>query len=279
MAIRKSKPVTPGRRHRSDMRWNDVLTTDKPEKSLLAKGVFKRQGRNNTGRITVRHRGGGEKRKLRIIDWKRDKRGIEATVVSIQYDPMRTANIALLQYTDGEKRYILAPDELKVGDIIKAGEDAQVKAGNALPLSKIPVGIAIHNIELRPGKGAQLVRAAGGAAIIQSKEDEFVTVQFPSKEVRLILGKAYATIGQVGNSDWKLISLGKAGRKRHMGWRPEVRGTAMHPADHPHGGGEGRSGIGLKAPKSPWGKRVQGVKTRTKKKYSNKFIVKDRRKK
>jgi len=279
MAIRTSKPVTPGRRHRSDMRWSDVITKEKPEKSLLAKGVFKRQGRNNSGRITVRHRGGGEKRKLRIIDWKRDKRNIEAKVIAIEYDPMRTANIALLQYTDGEKRYILSPDELKVGDTIKAGEDAQVKAGNALPLAKIPVGIAIHNIELRPGKGAQLVRAAGGAAIIQSKEENFVTVQFPSKEVRLILAKAYATIGQVGNVDWKLISLGKAGRKRHMGWRPEVRGTAMNPADHPHGGGEGRSGVGMKAPKSPWGKRVQGVKTRLKKKYSNKFIVKDRRKK
>lgn len=276
MALRVSKPVTPGRRHRTDMDFKAVLTVSKPQKSLLAKGIYKRQGKNNQGRITVRHRGGGVKRKLRLIDWKRDKREVTAVVSSIEYDPMRSANIALLTYADGEKNYILAPEGLKVGDTLLASENAELKAGNALPLSKIPVGIPIHNIEIQPGKGAQLIRSAGSAALIQSKEGKFATVQLPSREVRLIAVEAYATIGQVGNVEWKTMSLGKAGRKRLMGWRPEVRGTAMHPNNHPHGGGEGRSGVGLKAPKSPWGKRL-GKKTRSRRKYSNKFIVKDRR--
>lgn len=276
MALRVSKPVTPGRRHRTDLDFKAVLTASKPEKSLLAKGIFKRQGKNNQGRITVRHRGGGVKRKLRIIDWKRNKREIAAIVSTIEYDPMRTANIALLTYPDGEKRYILAPEGMKVGDSIMSSETAELKPGNALPLSKIPVGIPIHNIEIQPGRGGQLIRSAGSAALIQSKESGMVTIQLPSKEVRLIPAKAYATIGQVGNIEWKTMSFGKAGRRRLMGWRPEVRGTAMHPNNHPHGGGEGRSGVGLKAPKSPWGKRL-GKKTRSRRKYSNKYLVKDRR--
>ncbi|MBI5151752.1 MAG: 50S ribosomal protein L2 [Candidatus Pacebacteria bacterium] len=276
MALKVSRPVTPGRRHRADLDNKAVLTTGKPQKSLLMKGVYKRQGRNNTGSITVRHRGGGVKRKLRMIDWKREKREVPAVVNTIEYDPMRTANIALLTYKDGEKRYILAPDGLKVGDVITTGESAELRPGNALPLSKIPVGVAIHNIELQPGKGAQLIRAAGAAALIQSKEGKFVTIQLPSKEVRLVNANGYATIGQVGNAEWKTVSLGKAGRSRLMGWRPTVRGTAMHPNNHPHGGGEGRSGVGLKAPKSPWGKRL-GKKTRSRRKYSNAYIVKDRR--
>ena len=276
MALRVSRPYTPGRRHRSDMDFKAVLTASTPEKSLLAKGIFKRQGRNNTGRITVRHRGGGVKRKLRVIDWKRDKRGVEGVVTSVEYDPMRTANIALITYKDGEKRYILSPEGLSVGDKILAAETAELKVGNALPISKIPVGIAIHNIEIQPGKGGKLIRSAGTAALVQSKEGKFATIQLPSKEVRLINIESYATIGQVGNVEWKTMLLGKAGRSRLMGWRPEVRGVAMHPNNHPHGGGEGRSGIGLKAPKSPWGKRL-GKKPRSKRKYSNTYIMKDRR--
>lgn len=271
--IKKSKGVTPGTRHRSDLQLKGVLTKKSPEKSLLAKGVYKRQGRNNTGKITVRHRGGGEKRHLRIIDWKREKAGIPATVAAVEYDPMRSANIALVIYKDGEKRYILCPDGLKVGTVIVSGPEAEVNIGNTLPLEKIPVGMPIHNIELRPKKGAQLVRSAGVSAIIQSKEGKFVTILMPSKKLRLVLGTCVATIGQVGNIEWKMVSLGKAGRKRHMGWRPEVRGTAQHPDSHPHGGGEGRSGIGLKAAKTPWGKRFRGVKTRSRRKYSNKYIV------
>jgi large subunit ribosomal protein L2 len=278
MAVRKSRPTSPGRRHRSDLVFRDVLTAGtRPEKSLLAKGVFKRQGRDNKGHISVRHRGGGEKRKLRIIDWKRDKRGISATVMSIQYDPMRTANLALLLYKDGEKRYILAPEGLVVGEILMAGTDIEIKTGNAMPLKQIPVGMPIHNIEMLPGKGAQLVRTAGTAALIQSKEGKLVTIQMPSKEIRLVPADSYATIGQLGNADWKTVSMGKAGRRRHMGWRPVVRGIAMHPDAHPHGGGEGRSGIGLKSAKSRWGKRIRGVKTRSKKLYSKKYIVRDRR--
>lgn len=271
--IKKSQPKTAGTRHRTDLYTKDVLTKKTPEKSLVAKGIFKRQGRNNTGRITVRHRGGGEKRHLRIIDWKRNKAGILATVVAIEYDPMRSANIALLHYKNGEKTYILAPDGLKVGTVLSSGPEAEVQVGNALPLEKIPVGMPIHNIELRPGKGAQMVRSAGTAAIVQSKEGKFVTILLPSKRLRLVLATCLATIGQVGNIEWKMVSLGKAGRRRHMGWRPEVRGTAQHPDSHPHGGGEGRSGVGLKAPKTPWGKRFMGVKTRSSRKYSNKYIV------
>lgn len=277
MALRVSRPTNPGRRHRSDLDWKGVITEAGSEKSLLMKGVYKRQGRNNTGKITVRHRGGGEKRKLRIIDWRRAKRGVLATVMAIHYDPMRSANLALLQYKDGEKAYILAPEGLEVGQMVSSGDQAELKVGNALPLSMIPVGMPIHNIEVAPGKGAQLVRSAGGAALIQSKEGKQVIVQMPSREVRVLPAGAYATIGQVGNVEWKIVSMGKAGRRRHMGWRPVVRGIAMHPNDHPHGGGEGRSGIGLKSAKSRWGKRIRGVKTRDRKKYSNKFILKDRR--
>ena len=274
--IRKAKPTTPSRRHRSDQDFS-LLSKSGPERSLLAKGIFKRQGRNSSGRITVRHRGGGVKRKLRIIDWKRKKRDIPGLVKALEYDPMRSAHIALIYYPDGEKTYILAPDGLRVGDKIETGENAEIKPGNALPLKNIPIGMAIHNLELRSGKGAQLVRSAGVAALIQSKEGKYVTVQLPSKELRLINAECLATIGQVGNVEWKTISLGKAGRRRHMGWRPAVRGTAQHPGSHPHGGGEGRSGVGMKYPKSPWGKHALGKKTRKKKKYSNKWIVRDRR--
>ncbi|HAV15298.1 MAG TPA: 50S ribosomal protein L2 [Candidatus Pacebacteria bacterium] len=277
MAIRTLKATSPGTRHQINIDLRGVLTAGKPEKSLLAKGTYKRQGRNNQGKITVRHRGGGVKRKLRMIDWKRNKRDMKASVTTIEYDPMRTANIALITYADGEKRYIIAPEGLKVGDVVMSGEKAELKPGNALPLSMIPVGMPIHNIEIRPGKGAQLVRSAGGAALIQSKEGEFTTLQMPSKETRLIRSISYATIGQIGNVEWKTVSFGKAGRRRLLGWRPVVRGTAMNPRSHPHGGGEGRSGIGMKSAKSMWGKRIRGVKTRNKKKYSNTFITKDRR--
>ncbi len=276
MALKVYKPTSPGKRHRQDLDGS-VITKKGPEKSLLAKGVYKRQGKNSSGKITVRHRGGGVKRKLRIIDFKRNKVGIAATVLAIEYDPMRSSNLALLQYGDGEKRYILAPEGLKVGDSVMSGETAEVKVGNALPLSKIPVGQPVHNIELRPGKGAQLIRSAGTAALIQSKEGEFVTIQMPSKELRLILGSCIATIGQVGNIEWKTVKFGKAGRLRLMGWRPTVRGTAQNPNSHPHGGGEGRSGVGMKYPKTPWGKHAHGTKTRNKKKYSRRMIVRDRR--
>ncbi len=258
--LKHARPTTPGRRNRIDL--VSEVTAGSPEKALLAKGVFKRQGRNNTGKITVRHRGGGVKRKLRLIDWKRKKRGVPGIINAIEYDPMRSANIALVYYSDGEKAYILAPVGLNVNDTVMAGDEAEIKVGNALPLSKIPVGMPIHNIELKPGKGAQMVRTAGGAALIQSKDEKTVTIQLPSKEVRLINATCLATIGQVGNLDWKNTSLGKAGRKRLMGWRPSVRGTAQHPGSHPHGGGEGRSGIGMKYPKTPWGKHALGKKTR-----------------
>mgnify|MGYP005838918623 CR=1 FL=1 len=275
MPVIKRKPTTPGRRGRVDLDLSAVLTASKPEKALLAKGLFKRQGRNNQGKITVRHRGGGARRKLRKIDWRREKIGVPAKVVSIEYDPMRTANIALLHYADGEKRYILAPEGLKVGDMLSSGPEAERKVGNALPLSKIPVGTPIHAIEIQSGKGAQMIRSAGTAALIQSKDEKTVIVQLPSREIRMFKADAIATIGQVGNTDIKNVQLGKAGRRRHMGWRPSVRGTAMHPNNHPHGGGEGRSGIGLKAAKSPWGKRLF-KKTRSKRK-TNKMIIKDRR--
>ncbi len=274
--LRKATPTTPGRRNRVDL-INPELSKEGPVKSLLMKGTYKRQGKNNTGKITVRHRGGGVKRKLRVIDWKRNKFGIPAVVKSIEYDPMRSANIALLYYADGEKSYIVAPMGLKVDDTLMSGEEAEIKTGNALPLGKIPVGMPIHNIEIRQGKGAQLVRGAGTAALIQSKEGKFVTIQLPSRELRLVSVTCLATIGQVGNVDWKNRNLGKAGRKRLLGIRPTVRGTAQHPGSHPHGGGEGRSGVGLKHPKTPWGKPALGKKTRKKSKYSNKFIVQDRR--
>jgi len=277
MAIKVLRPTTPGRRHASVL-VNETLTTDKPLKSLT---TFKRKinGRNNAGKITIRHRGGAQKRKLRLIDFKRDKREIPGKVSTIEYDPNRTANIALIVYPDGEKRYILAPDGLHVGKQIMAGEAAEIEVGNALPLKNIPIGTAIHNIEIQPGKGGKMVRGAGTAAYIQSKEEKFVSVLLPSKEVRLIPLDAYATIGQVSNQERKEISLGKAGRKRHMGWRPTVRGIAMAPNAHPHGGGEGRSGIGMKAPKTPWGKKALGKKTRSKRQYSNQYIVKDKRQK
>ena len=270
------KPITPGRRNRIDVD-RAHLHDGGPEKSLLVAGHKKRQGRGYKGHVTVRHRGGGVKKRLRMIDWKRDKAGVVGRVERIEYDPMRSADIALIIYTDGDKRYMLAPDGLAVGAQVVAGETAEIKVGNALPLKKIPVGTPIHNLEMRPGRGAQIVRGAGTAALIQSKEGEFATVLLPSKEIRLINSDCFATIGQVGNVDWKNRSLGKAGRKRLMGIRPTVRGTAQHPGSHPHGGGEGRSGIGLKYPKTPWGKHALGVKTRQKKKRSGKYIVRDRR--
>ena len=275
--LRRKKPTTSGTRHQVVVN-RDQLHSGQPEKSLLVKGHKKRQGRGAGGRITVRHRGGGVKKRLRLIDWKRDKTDISGRVERIEYDPMRNANIALIIYIDGEKRYILAPDDLKIDDQIMAGPQAEVKLGNALPLKKIPVGVHIHNLEMRQGRGAQIVRGAGTAALIQSKEGNDVLVQLPSKEIRLINGDCYATIGQVGNQDWKNRKIGKAGRKRLMGIRPTVRGTAQHPGSHPHGGGEGRSGVGMKYPKTPWGKHALGTKTRQKSKPSTKWIIKDRRK-
>ena len=277
MTLRISKPTSAGKRHRSDYIFSEVITKKQPEKSLLKGRKKKTGGRNYSGKITIRHHGGGNKRLLRNIDFRRDKVGIPGIVRAIEYDPNRRANIALIYYTDGEKRYILAPTKLEIGEKIMSGESAELKVGNALPLRNIPVGMPIHNIELVPKKGGKLVRGAGTAAFIQSKEGKFATVLLPSKEQRLIHAECLATIGQVGNEEWKTISLGKAGRKRHMGIRPSVRGVAMHPGAHPHGGGEGRSGIGMKSPKSPWGKRTLGKKTRKKRKYSSQFIVKDRR--
>ncbi len=248
-----------------------------PEKSLLAPGHFKRQGRGFKGHVTVRHRGGGVKKRLRLLDWKREKHNVPGIVQRIEYDPARSANIALIFYKDGEKRYIICPDGLVAGQEVISGESIEVKTGNALPLKNIPIGLPIHNVETRCGKGAQLVRGAGTAALVQSKEGGFVTILLPSKEVRLINAECFATIGQVGNQDWKNKKIGKAGRKRLMGIRPSVRGTAQHPNSHPHGGGEGRSGVGMKYPKTPWGKHALGKKTRNKKKTTNKYIVKDRR--
>jgi len=272
--FKKYKPVTPGRRNRLDI--SDEFLAVKEEKKLLTI-LPKHSGRNTSGKITVRHQGGRQKRFLRKIDFKREKREISARVVSIEYDPNRSANIALLFYKDGEKRYILAPKGLKIGDWVQAGEKADFKVGNALPLKKIPLGMAIHNLELTIGKGAQIVRGAGTAAFIQSREKGMAVIKLPSGELRRINVNCYATIGQVGNIHVKDIKLGKAGRKRLLGIRPSVRGVAMHPGAHPHGGGEGRSGIGMPSPKSPWGKKTLGKKTRKKKKYSDKYIVKDRR--
>lgn len=274
--LKKHKPTTPGTRNKVSLDRSQ-LHKGGPEKSLVAKGHKKRQGRGYRGHITVRHRGGGVKKKMRIIDWKRRKRGMAGRVERIEYDPMRSANIALIVYPDGEKCYILAPSKVERGDKIEAGPEVEIKPGNALPLSKIPVGIPVHNIEMRPGKGAQLVRGAGTVAYIQAKENKYATIQLPSKELRLINLKCYATIGHVGNQAWQSRKLGKAGRKRLMGIRPTVRGTAQHPGSHPHGGGEGRSGVGMIHPKTPWGKCAR-CNTRSRKK-SNKFIVRDRRKK
>ena len=273
MAIKVYKPTTPGRRGMTVTDYSG-LSKVAPEKSLL-RPLKKHAGRNNTGRITVRHHGGGNKQKYRIIDFKRDKEG-KATVLNLQYDPNRSANIALIQYEDGEKRYILAPNGLKAGHAIMTGPDADILPGNCLPIANIPVGETIHCIELYPGKGAQLVRAAGVAAQLMAKENGMAQIRLPSGEVRLVRENCKATIGQVGNTDWANIQIGKAGRKRHMGWRPTVRGSVMNPCDHPHGGGEGKSPVGRPGPVTPWGKPALGYKTRKTKNRTDKFIVKRR---
>ncbi len=272
--LKKARPTSSGVRHRLDVVQN--TTTQKPEKKLTH-ALKKNSGRNAHGHITTRHRGGGVKRRYRVIDFKRTKRDIDARVMSLEYDPNRSATIALIMYRDGEKRYILAPDGLSVDMTVTSGESAEPKVGNQLPLKKIPIGMPIHNIEIKPGAGAQLARSAGTAALIQSREGGNVTIKLPSGEVRLLKEGCFATIGQVSNLDHKNRQIGKAGRRRHMGWRPSVRGVAQHPGSHPHGGGEGRSGIGMPGPKTPWGKPALGKKTRNKYKYSNKFIIKDRR--
>ena len=274
MAIKKYKPTSPARRFMSVSAFEEI-TANSPERSLLGK-VKKNGGRNNAGRMTVRHQGGGNTRKYRIIDFKRTKDGIPARVASIEYDPNRSANIALLVYKDGEKRYILAPYGLNVNDTLFSGADADIKVGNALPISAIPVGTLIHNIELTPGKGGQLVRSAGNAAQLMAKEGAYAQVRLPSGEVRMISLNCRATIGQVGNLDYENISIGKAGRKRHMGIRPTVRGVVMNPCDHPHGGGEGKSPIGRPGPVTPWGKPTLGYKTRAKKNKTDKYIIKRR---
>ncbi len=272
MAIKRFKPITPGTRQKTVSSFSEI-TTSKPEKSLLATKNHS-GGRNNTGRITVRHIGGGNRNKYRIIDFKRNKDNIPAKVATIEYDPNRTAYIALLHYVDGEKRYILAPVGLNVGDTIISGENADIKAGNALPLSAIPVGTLVHNVEMQPGNGGQLVRTAGASAQLMAKEGKYATLKMPSGEMRMILLTCKATIGQVGNLDHELVSLGKAGRKRHMGVKPTVRGVVMNPNDHPHGGGEGKSPVGMPSPVTPWGKPTLGYKTRKHNKASNRFIVK-----
>ena len=277
MAIKTYKPTTPSRRHMTVSAFEGIDKKAKPERSLT-ENLKKNAGRNSYGRITVRHRGGGNKKKYRIIDFKRNKDGT-ATVINLQYDPNRSANIALIQYEDGEKRYILAPVNLKAGHKIMTGPDADILPGNCLPIANIPVGEMIHNIELYPGKGAQLVRAAGVAAQLMAKENGMAQVRLPSGEVRYIRENCKATIGQVGNTDWANIQIGKAGRKRHMGWRPTVRGSVMNPNDHPHGGGEGKSPVGRPGPVTPWGKPAMGYKTRKGKNPTNKFIVKRRNEK
>ena len=276
MAIKNYKAITNGLRGKSTLD-NAEITKTSPEKSLLVT-KNKTTGRNNSGKITVRHRGGGVKRKYRLIDFKRIKDGITAKVVGIEYDPNRSANIALITYKDGEKSYILAPKGLNVGDIVESGENADIKVGNALPIMNIPVGTVIHNIELRPGKGGQLARSAGASAQILGREDKYVLIRLASGETRKILGTCRATIGVVGNEDYELVNIGKAGRKRHMGIRPTVRGSVMNPNDHPHGGGEGRAPIGRSGPMTPWGKPALGLKTRKNKKASDKFIVTRRKK-
>ncbi|MBQ1812835.1 MAG: 50S ribosomal protein L2 [Bacilli bacterium] len=274
MPVRNYKPTTASRRKMSTL-VNDEITKTTPEKSLVVT-VKKNAGRNNQGKITVRHQGGGVKRKYRIIDFKRNKLDVEGTVSAIEYDPNRTANIALISYKDGEKRYIIAPNGLKVGDVIVSSENADIKVGNALPLVNIPVGTVIHNIEMRPLKGGQLCRSAGSSAQILGREGNYVLIRLTSGETRKILGVCKATVGEVGNLDKELVKLGKAGRKRHMGIRPTVRGSVMNPNDHPHGGGEGRAPIGRSGPMTPWGKPALGMKTRKNRKTSTKFIVKRR---
>ena len=276
MGIKKFKPTSPSRRHMTVSTFEEI-TTSTPEKSLLAP-LTRKAGRNNQGKITVRHHGGGHKRKYRIIDFKRNKDGVVGRVATIEYDPNRSANIALINYADGEKRYILAPLNLKVGDEIVSGADADIKIGNALPLENIPVGTTIHNIELKPGKGGQLVRAAGASAQLLGRDGDFVIVRLSSGETRRIHNNCRATIGQVGNLDHELINIGKAGRSRWLGHRPTVRGSVMNPNDHPHGGGEGRAPIGRKAPVTPWGKPALGLKTRKKKNKSDQYIIRRRKK-
>ncbi len=274
MGIKRYKPYTPSRRHMTSSTFEEI-TKSTPEKSLVVH-LKKHSGRNAQGKITVRHKGGGSKIKYRLIDFKRNKDGIPAKVTAIEYDPNRTANIALLVYADGEKRYILAPYGLQVGDSVMNGSEAEVRVGNAIPMKNIPVGAQIHNIEMKPGKGGQLVRSAGNVAQLMAKEGKYATVKLPSGEMRMVSLECKATIGQVGNIDSELIKVGKAGRKRHMGIRPTVRGSVMNPNDHPHGGGEGRAPIGRPSPMTPWGKPALGYKTRKKKKASDKLIVRRR---
>ena len=274
MGIKTYNPYTPSRRHMTGSDFSEI-TKSTPEKSLLV-SLQKQSGRNNQGKITVRHRGGGSRRKYRIIDFKRKKDDIQATVIGIEYDPNRTANIALICYADGEKAYILAPEGLKVGAKIMNGENAEVRVGNCLPLSAIPVGTMVHNIELYPGKGGQLVRSAGNGAQLMAKEGKYATLRLPSGEMRMVPIICRASIGVVGNGDHNLVNIGKAGRKRHMGIRPTVRGSVMNPNDHPHGGGEGKTSIGRPGPCTPWGKPALGLKTRKKNKQSNKYIVRRR---
>ena len=274
MGIKTYNPYTPSRRHMTGLDFTDV-TKSTPEKSLTT-SLKKTAGRNNQGKITVRHRGGGVRRKYRIIDFKRRKDGIPATVTAIEYDPNRTANIALLTYADGEKAYIIAPNKLAVGATVMNGPDAEIKVGNCLPMANIPVGTEIHNIEMYPGKGGQLVRSAGNSAQLMAKEGKYATLRLPSGEMRMVPVVCRATIGQVGNIEHDLVNIGKAGRKRQMGFRPTVRGSVMNPNDHPHGGGEGKTGIGRPGPCTPWGKPALGLKTRKKHKQSNKMIIRRR---
>ena len=275
MGMKHFNAYTPSRRNMTVSDFAEI-TKKTPEKSLLAKKKEK-AGRNSYGRITVRHQGGGNRQKYRIIDFKRRKDNMEATVIGIEYDPNRSANIALIQYEDGEKTYILAPQGLTDGDKVISGENVDIKAGNAMPIDSIPVGTLIHNVELNPGQGGKLVRTAGQSAQLMAKEGKYATLRLPSGEMRKVLSKCRATIGVIGNSEHENVKIGKAGRKRHMGWRPEVRGSVMNPVDHPHGGGEGRAPVGHSGPMTPWGKPALGYKTRNKKKQSNKLIVKRRK--
>lgn len=276
MPLKKYKPTTNGRRNMSSLDFAEI-TTNTPEKALL-KALPKKAGRNNQGKLTVRHQGGGHKRQYRIIDFQRNKDGVPGRIATVEYDPNRTANIALVHYADGEKRYIIAPKGIQVGTEVISGSEADIKAGNALPLKNIPVGTTVHNIELKPGKGGQLVRSAGASAQILGKEGKYVLVRLVSGEVRMILETCRATIGQVGNLEHELVSVGKAGRSRWKGIRPTVRGSAMNPNDHPHGGGEGKAPVGRKSPMSPWGKPTMGYKTRKKKNTSEQFIIRHRKK-
>ena len=278
MGIKKYKPTTPGLRGMTVSTFEEITTGNNPEKSLVVT-LKKHSGRNNQGRITIRHRGGGYRPKYRVIDFKRKKDDVPGKVATIEYDPNRSANIALINYSDGEKRYIIAPYKLKVGDVVVSGENSDIKIGNCLPLKNIPVGTIIHCIELKNGKGAQMVRSAGNGAQLMAKEGDYAQVRLPSGEVRKVRIECRATIGEVGNIDHENIKIGKAGRTRHMGVRPTVRGSVMNPNDHPHGGGEGKTGIGRVGPVTPWGKPALGYKTRKKNKHSNKYIVKKRNEK